>query len=250
MAVFKGAEVTASDGNKYRWTGSQWMALNDKGETTKVATRILAMELDRIAAKDLLSTQESVFDNLLLKGIRTGQVPARTKAARTWFRTKAAGTEIAPVDLLAEKTRFKKAIVPGKMYFFQYYPKYYKTLPYYDAFPLVFPIERYNDGFLGLNMHYLPHLMRAKLMDGLYSISNNKRFDESTKIVASYQLLKSTTKFKYFAPTLHRYLTTKVQSRFIEVFSSEWDIALFLPVERFKKASKEKVWRDSKSKFK
>ena len=123
-----------------------------------------------------LTTQESVFDNLLLKGIRSGNIPARTKQSIEWFRNKAKGTEISTSEILAEKTRFTDKVVPGKMYFFQYYPKYEKTLKYWDAFPLIFPIEKYNNGFLGLNMHYLPHDLRAKLMDALYSITNNKNF--------------------------------------------------------------------------
>lgn len=250
MAVFKGTEIKASDGILYRWEGAQWSMVGSKGKTTQMARKSISMELDRRAAQDLLTTQESVFDNLLLKGIRSGQVPARTTAAKKWFRDKAAGTEILPMDLLAEKTRFKNAVVPGRLYFFQYFPKHEKTLPYWDAFPLIFPIEMYSDGFLGLNMHYLPLQLRAKLMDALYKITNNKRFDESTKIQASYQTLKGVSKFKYFTPTVHRYLSGKVQSRFIQVHSAEWDIALFLPVEQFKKATKEKVWRDSKNRIK
>ena len=41
----------------------------------------------------------------------------------------------------------------GKLNMFFYDPKHKKTLPYYDTFPLVLPLETYNDGFLGLNLH-------------------------------------------------------------------------------------------------
>ena len=52
----------------------------------------------------------------------------------------------------------------GRMNMFFYDPKGRKTLPYYDTFPLVLPIESYPDGFLGINFHYLPIPLRLKLL--------------------------------------------------------------------------------------
>lgn len=249
MAVFTGAKIKASDNKTYEFRGAQWVEKKSDTKYGRIATRAIAQELDRKAAEKHLSSGPSVFDNLLLKGIRSGKIPARTQEARDWFRNTAKGTEIKERDLLREKTRFVRGIAPGRMYFFQYNPKHAKTLPYYDMFPLIFPIEKYDDGFLGLNFHYLPLPLRAKLMDALYTIASNDKFDEKTKIQASYNTLKGATKFNLFKPTLHKYLNSHVQSRFIEVFSSEWDIALFLPVEAFKKATKAKVWRDSQRKL-
>jgi hypothetical protein len=40
-----------------------------------------------------------------------------------------------------------------------------------------------------------------------------------------------------------------VQSRFVEIPADEWDIAALLPVEQFEKATKHKVWADSRKKF-
>ena len=36
----------------------------------------------------------------------------------------------------------------GRLNMFFYDPKFKKTLPYYDSFPLVLPLENYPDGFL------------------------------------------------------------------------------------------------------
>ena len=83
-------------------------------------------------------------------------------------------------------------------------------------------------------------------MDGLYDYANNSRYDESTKIKMNYELLTSVAKLKYFSPCIKHYLDGHVQSRFVYVYPSEWDIALFLPTERFAKASKTQVWADSK----
>jgi hypothetical protein len=61
----------------------------------------------------------------------------------------------------------------GKMYTFFYDPKHKETLPYYDLFPLIFVVGPAAGGFLGINLHYLPPVLRAKLMDSLYQILNN-----------------------------------------------------------------------------
>ena len=132
------------------------------------------------------------------------------------------------------------------MYAFFYDPKTKAKLPYYDRFPLIFPIKKLPDGFLGINMHYLPYQLRARLMDALYSITNNKKYNGSTKLKISYNILNSASKFKFFKPTVKRYLNEKVKSRFLFINPTEWDIAIFLPVERFSKASKEVVFNASR----
>ena len=48
---------------------------------------------------------------------------------------------------------------------FVYSPKLRNKLPYYDTFPLVLPLKNYNNGFLGLNFHYLPYALRLRLLD-------------------------------------------------------------------------------------
>lgn len=192
-----------------------------------------------------------VFDNILATGIRAGQVPARTKAAREWYRDKAQGVtknKVTSDRLVSEmqKERGQSDPMVGSMMMFVYDAKHKATLPYYDKFPLVFPIEPAAGGFLGLNMHYLPPNMRAKLMDALYTITNNKRYNETTKLRASYGVLKNASKFRFFAPTIKHYLLKQVRSKFIYVAPAEWDIALFLPTANWSGASAQKVYADSR----
>jgi hypothetical protein len=97
-----------------------------------------------------------------------------------------------------------------------------------------------------LNLHYLPLPLRAQLMDALYDITNNSKYDESTKLRLSYGVLKGAEKFKLFQPTFKRYLNSQVRSRFVEIAPAEWDVALFLQTEQFEGASKTKVWADSR----
>jgi hypothetical protein len=175
-------------------------------------------------------------------------MPARSSTARLWFRDKAksAGKVSESRILRDDKDRLKNRTAIGKMYFFMYEAKHKDTLPYYDKFPLIFPVGKVDGGFFGINFHYLPLPLRAQLMDALYDVSNNDRYDDSTKLKISYSILKSAEQFKLFKPAFKRYLTKQVRSRFVEIHSTEWDIALFLQVEQFVGASKTKVWADSR----
>jgi hypothetical protein len=189
-----------------------------------------------------------VFDDILLRGIRQGQIPARTQDARNWFRDKARTTRninAYPQSIL-DDDKGQSSVSSGRMYHFRYDPKMKKELPYYDRFPLIFMVQETKGGFYGINLHYLPPKLRAVLMDALYKISNNRRYDESTKLRISYDTLKSAARFRYFKPTFKKYLNEHVRSQFIEIKSVEWDIALFLPTERFEKASKSRVFADSR----
>ena len=189
----------------------------------------------------------SKFDEILAQGVRAGQIPARTQGARDWFRNKARSTSATPEAIVrGEKARYKNRVSMGKMYLFNYDPKTKATLPYYDRYPLIFPVQGAPGGFYGINMHYLPYVLRARLMDALYDLSSNQRYDDRTKLRLSYDILKGAAKYKAFKPTFKRYLSSHVRSRFIEINSSEWDIALFLPLESFAKASKGSVWADSR----
>lgn len=188
-----------------------------------------------------------VFDDLLAKGVRKGELPARTASARDWYRKQAKGVRSTPEAMIkADPDRFRNQVRVGSMYHFFYDPKHKKTLPFYDRFPLIFPFKKVPGGFLGINLHYLPLPLRAKLMDALYGLSTNDRYDEKTKLKLSYDILNSGSKYKWFKPCVKHYLTAHVKSRFLEVYSSEWDIALFLPTERFVKANKNKVHKDSR----
>jgi hypothetical protein len=190
----------------------------------------------------------TTFDTILTRGVRKGQIPARTDDARNWYRD-AAGQRrrINERSLInSETSRFKSRMRIGDMYMFYYDPKHKETLPYYDRFPLVFPIKKAEGGFLGLNMHYLPLPLRARLMDALYDLSLNQRYDETTRLRLNYDVLNSAAKFRLFKPCIKHYLMDHMDSRFWYVYPSEWDIALFLPLERFKKANKRKVQNDSR----
>ena len=189
-----------------------------------------------------------LFDDILNKGIRAGQIPAREQAARDWYREQArgAGRINEKRFMSGDADRLTARPLLGQMYFFYYDAKHKDTLPYFDRFPLIFPYKKVKGGFMGINMHYLPLPLRAKLMDALYDVASNDKYDESTRLRLSYNILDGAAKFRHFKPCVKHYLTGQVKSRFLYVYPSEWDMALFLPLERFQGASKTKVFADSR----
>lgn len=194
----------------------------------------------------------TIFKELIYQGIQAGQVPARTAEARDWYRDAASQLSGLTTSKMMKSFEPKKKVAqlhPGMMYLFKYDPKLKMELPYYDTFPLIFPVELHSDGFLGINFHYLPPMLRAKLMNAIYSTVTDKKYDEHTKIKISYSLLKAASKYKEYKPTIKKYLYNHVKSPFLEITSVEWDIALFLPIEKFKKATAQQVWADSRKKI-
>ena len=186
-----------------------------------------------------------VFDTILAKGVRAGQVPARTEDARDWFRNTARRTNTTPSSLIRASDNYTRTAEPGSMIMFQYDPKMKKTLPYYDTFPVIFVVDSAPNGFYGLNVHYLPLQQRAMLMDALYSLTTDKRYDESTTLKLSYQLLKRSARYKLFKPCVKHYLNSHIKSRRIKIDPVEWDMALFMPLQRFQKASSSQVYNRS-----
>lgn len=189
----------------------------------------------------------NLFQTLELEAFRKGITP-RTQESRNWFRRKAQQLRrVNRRDLMqAEEVSLRNQFGIGNMYMFYYDPKTKDTLPYYDGFPLVIPVEPAEGGFYGLNLHYLPPVLRAKFLDSLMDITTNKKFDEKTKFQLSYRLIKGAEKFKYFKPCFKRYLRSHVKSRFALVPATEWEIATFLPMADWRKSNSAAVYKDSR----
>ena len=173
----------------------------------------------------------------------------RTNAAREWLKAKVKNLSPQRTALMKDRDKIKNRSMLGCMYFYFYDPKLKDSLPYYDRFPLVIPIERYPDGFLGLNLHYISPKQRIILLDKLSVFLNNDNYDETTKFRLKYHTLKNASRIFEGTPCIKRYLYKHVDSRFLEIPAEEWDIAALIPYEYFIGATKNKVWTDSRKKF-
>lgn len=188
-----------------------------------------------------------MFNQAVSKGMET----AKMETARNWFSTQTTNVRRVEPRTVIQKSRndLTNKVFIGQMFLFMYDAKTKDKLPYFDRFPLIFPFKKVNDGFYGINMHYLPYLLRARLMDALYDTINNDKKDQTTKLRITYNILSSAARFRYFEPCVKRYLNNQVQSRFLYVDPNQWETALFLPLERFVGATKAQVWKDSRKKI-
>jgi len=169
---------------------------------------------------------EGIFDKLKKTAKSAG------KASVKWMRQQAAKLDsTSPLQMLKDRNRLVSNPQVGGMYMYLYDPRDKKKLPYYDRFPLCVIVDKYSGGFMGINLHYVPPRDRAKFMDS-YVSKNGQSLNVPSKLIKS----------KPWNNTVKRYLTKQVRSRFLTVPSSDWDMAIFLPVERFEKKSKSSVW--------
>ena len=189
-----------------------------------------------------------LLDRIKSSLAKEGLTP-RTNASRAWLRAKVKDLKPTSSALMKDRDRLKNTSMIGKMYFYFYDPKTKDTMPYYDRFPLVIPIEKYNDGFLGLNLHYIHPKHRMVLLDKLSDTLSNDDYDEKTKLKINYRYLAAASRIFEANPCIKRYLFTQIQSRFLEITADEWDIAAMLPVESFVGATTSKVYADSRKKF-
>ena len=102
----------------------------------------------------------------------------------------------------------------GRLNLFGYNPKLRKTLPYYDVFPLVLPLELISGGFMGMNFHYLPPLLRFRLLERMQATASDRRFDKNTRFEVAYDDVKNVSLVK---PTIKKYLYAYVQTGFLRI---------------------------------
>ena len=148
-------------------------------------------------------------------------------------------------EIVAEKDRAKGKFLMGGLYHFFYDPLTKMDLPYYDVFPLVIPLQRYADGFLGLNLHYLPPRYRAVFMDKLLQFAIMNDNDEIKRLRVTYEILAVSKNFKEFKPCVKKYLNSQIKTKILTIKPNEWETALFLPTAIFKGAPINRVHRDS-----
>jgi len=210
----------------------------------------------RVSNPDIILNRKNVFDALDEMFKETG-LPRGSQAAMTWYKSLVREmfemTEMSPEEtLLRDKTRliqksgYKRL---GGMYLFNYLPKTRARLKYYDTIPLVFILKFYGDGFLGLNLHYLAPSMRERLFTLLRTRMRGPIENQWSRLYLSYEMLKNTRQFRYYRPCIKKYKTKYIGSRILHIWPKDWDLAIHLPIERFKKTNRYQVWMESRQKL-
>ena len=188
-------------------------------------------------------------DFLSLEKIRQKETPERSLR---WYQDQIRSLGLGQVDAsdvmrsdIGWMTGGKPT--PGDMVLFLYDPKTKDSLPYYDTAPLVIPFRSAKGGWYGMNLHYLPPLLRMQLLGRLMEFSTTKpNLTETTRLRLRWSLLNNAAKFPGIKFCIKRYLYSHVQSRIMVINPIDWKKAVSLPIENFVKASKNKVYADAR----
>ena len=167
------------------------------------------------------------------------------RKSASWYRN--------AVSSIADKVTARKLInqnklnqqpSQGRLNLFFYDPKTKDKLPYYDTFPLVLPLEPIKGGFLGMNFHYLPPILRFRLLESVHSkFATRVELNKNNKFDVSYNRIKNVS---FVKPTIKKYLYGYVRSNFLRIDVDEAALAVYLPVQQFKKRSDNYVWGQSR----
>lgn len=184
-----------------------------------------------------LTAQYSTMSRESLRWLNKRIQSLRNPAGMARPMTKETGRYVRPAD--------RQKFLMGGLYYFYYDPKTKNELPYYDRFPLVMPLKREPDGFIGLNLHYLPIRYRINFMKKLLPLAIYNDEDEIKRIRITYPILDASNRYKEFRPCIKKYLYGHVKSRILAIEPQEWDIALYLPIQQFRKQPVATVWQES-----
>jgi hypothetical protein len=130
----------------------------------------------------------------------------------------------------------------GQLYTYLYNPKTKDKLPYYDIVPLVIPVQYTNNGFYGLNFHYLSLPERNKLLNIILPFSQKS---ETSKKKSSYAKLVSLAS-GIWSPCCKRYLWSHIRTKFVNIPQEDWYEIIKMPVISFQKATTKEVYRQTK----
>ena len=143
--------------------------------------------------------------------------------------------------------KFATKLEVGRMYLFEYDPKWKQDLAYYDNFPLIIMVDALPKGFSGINLHYLAPTFRANLLDKIYPVDQQNITDKST-LRSAWGDIRNFSRFPEVRGSVKKYLTVNITGEMIEVDPKNWKAAIFLPVQKFVGATERTVYRNTMEK--
>lgn len=158
-----------------------------------------------------------------------GNRNAATKKITKWFNDSI--NDKAVVETKSTRARFQ----PGKIYTFNYSPKYIKELPWFDENPIVLSIEQIGGNDFGVNLNLLPTELKEKLLDDTYERMAGiiKNANATTKnpliesqLTISYEGMKKYLKKFGYDFALRQYIPANKNNQVVISYSKWPEIAL------------------------
>ena len=187
----------------------------------------------------------NIFEDL--ETLRPENVGTHSQLALEWFRTniRRVFDRRQNEKIYLDGTKVGGEIVEGNMYMMFYKAKGRKTLPWYDRFPLIIPFDKRSkqDGFYGINLHYIPPMARQNLLEELYKYGTEDGID------INQEYFHSVSRLKPAVPCIKRYLYSRILRPPMQVEKKYWDAAVMLPTANFGNVNTNTVYADSRNKI-
>ena len=198
------------------------------------------------------------LDTLFPAQKETDQEPTQSKSVDTFdeiidFFAKTiemafGGEDFTPNEVTDYLLTSEEAISPfdvstGGMFLFKYEPTTKNQLKYYDTLPMVIMVGRTSDGFVGLNLHYLPNKFRIAFMRRLFTSIDFSKVDNEDEIETRLQVEAA---YKLIRPMYKTYKYDGIASRMVRIPIENWLMASLLPISKFQGKSQKEVWDESR----
>ncbi|QIG69655.1 DNA end protector protein during packaging [Rhizobium phage RHph_I46] len=194
------------------------------------------------------------FDDIirqLERGMSASQINVRSRDAIKYFQTKnrakAVDTGRPGIELLTKGQRGVSDFIPGTIMTYLYDAKHADTLEFWDRAPLIIFLDvQKNGNFLGLNLHYLPPNVRAKILALLMKTVTATKLRHDVRMKLTYSMCQQIAAYQPLQFCLKSYIPNRITSKIVRIQPQDWTHAIFFPSDRFQKKSNRYVWAQSK----
>ena len=178
------------------------------------------------------------------------ELTSGTEDSLQWFRTNVRDLKIKPqVIMRGLEAVSNTGLKQGGVYMFYYDAKWKDTLPYWDKYPIVVPLELYSDGFLGINIHYISPSMRVPLLQKMFEFTkDNEELEGDARMLIDYDTTQLESELRNAGPCIKRYLTSHIGARITRVPKEQWETLMMMPTAKFN-VNANTVYADSRRKI-
>lgn len=120
----------------------------------------------------------------------------------------------------------------GQMFFFMYKAET-PNLPVWDRYPISIIISVTQEHFIGLNLHYIPPVLRLLVLDELIKIDNDKRIPVNKRLGTKAIFLEKIKNERVYAHCVKKYRRDRQRSPLLRIQPNEWIVASQIPLQKW-----------------
>lgn len=159
------------------------------------------------------------------------------------------------IDLIIKENQYVDTITDfrkmklGYLYTFVYSARWARTLPVWDALPLIILIGKSGDRFFGINSHYLPWAIRVSVVRQLMKMTSWKKRITYADIKKAWKAAKAPWGLLMLCLRTYLINPANIRSEVKEFHSQNFEMAVQEIMPKFKKKTEEEVYKMILSKF-